>query len=126
MSLRPPRQFSASARNPSSPPSALEVEMAQEMASALGRLGRRLERALAAIATFDAAGHGNRAGARARLVAEAGDALWHFIVQREACGLRDSRQIQRDYRIPAEVWARMGAFPAAGTPTVKGTSGRET
>lgn len=100
--------------------------MAQEMASALGRLGRRLERALADLAAHDAAG-GRRTGTRATLVAEAGDALWHFIVQREACGLRDSRQIQRDYRIPAEVWARMGAFPAdAGAPTAKGPTRRET
>jgi hypothetical protein len=30
------------------------------------------------------------------------------MVQREACGLRDSRQVMRDYRVPIEVQYRMG------------------
>jgi hypothetical protein len=47
-------------------------------------------------------------------VAEASVALWHFIVQREACGLRDMRYVLRDYRVPPEVAARMGAL--AGPP----------
>ena len=48
---------------------------------------------------------------RASLVAEASRALWHFAVQREACGLRDLRYVLRDYRVPREVAARMGAVP---------------
>jgi len=48
---------------------------------------------------------------RASLVAEASVALWHFVVQREACGLRDIRYVLRDYRVPPEVAARMGALP---------------
>jgi hypothetical protein len=93
---------------------ALDYEIAQEMASALGRLGHALERALEALAQFDA-GHprdelqpADREARRA-LLSAAGVALWHFIVQREACGLRDSRQIMRDYRVPLEVQHRMGA-----------------
>ena len=46
-----------------------------------------------------------------RLVAEASRALWLFVVQREACGLRDLRYVLRDYRVPHEVAARMGAQP---------------
>jgi hypothetical protein len=42
-------------------------------------------------------------------VQQASEALWYFIVQREACGLRDPRPVIRDYRVPAEVYARMGA-----------------
>jgi len=34
-------------------------------------------------------------------------------VQREACGLRDMRLLMRDYRVPAEVAARVGAWPQA-------------
>jgi hypothetical protein len=34
---------------------------------------------------------------------EAGHALWMFVVQREACGLRDSRTVMRDYNVPGEV-----------------------
>jgi len=50
---------------------------------------------------------------RTALVAEAGYALWMFVVQREACGLRDSRSLMRDYKVPAEVQERMGALPLA-------------
>jgi len=98
------------------PAELLEHEFAQERASALGRLGRALEAALAAIAEFDAGrqpetGSMDHRQARAGLVAQASLALWHFAVQREACGLRDIRQVLRDYRVPPEVAARMGAWP---------------
>jgi hypothetical protein len=100
-----------------SPADLLEHEFAQEKAAALGRLGRALEAALAALADFDAV-HANGAArspeerhSRAALVAEAGLALWHFVVQREACGLRDMRHVLRDYRVPQGVAARMGAMP---------------
>jgi len=49
--------------------------------------------------------------ARRALVAEAGNALWMFVVQREACGLRESRTLMRDYKVPPDVQERMGAFP---------------
>jgi hypothetical protein len=91
----------------------LAHEFAQERASALGRLGRALEAALAALAEFDAGDprdEPNRA-ARKKMVAEASTALWQFVVQREACGLRDMRQVIRDYRVPAEVAAHMGTMP---------------
>jgi len=42
-------------------------------------------------------------------VTEAGHALWMFAVQREACGLRDSRTIMRGYSVPGEVQQCMGA-----------------
>jgi hypothetical protein len=31
-----------------------------------------------------------------------------FVVQREACGLRNSRTVMRDYNVPGEVQKRMG------------------
>jgi hypothetical protein len=34
------------------------------------------------------------------------------VVQREALGLRDSRQVMRDYQVPPEVQGRMGLLPA--------------
>ncbi len=92
----------------------LDYEVVREQASALGRIGRQLETALAALAAFDrehAVGPETTDNTRAQrrgLVAAAGTALWQFIVQREACGLRDSRQVLRDYRVPGEVVARMG------------------
>jgi hypothetical protein len=98
------------------PAELLELEFAQERATALGRLGRALEAALAAVVEFDAGrqparGSVERQEMRAKLVAQASTALWHFAVQREACGLRDVRHVLRDYRVPREVAARMGALP---------------
>jgi hypothetical protein len=92
----------------------LEYELAQEKASALGRLGRGLETALEALRSFDAGvTEPNTETRRERraLVAHAGHALWLFVVQREAIGLRDSRHIMRDYRVPPEVQGCMGMLP---------------
>src|SRR5262245_38925549 len=94
----------------------LNYELAQEKASALGRLGGALESALEALARFDAGDQRDTPPAEGRqlrtsLVAEASNALWHFVVQREAGGLRDLRYVLRDYRVPGEVVARMGAWP---------------
>jgi hypothetical protein len=97
------------------PAAALDYEIAQEKASTLGRLGRALEAALAALQTFDAETiepNPESRKERRALVAQAGYALWLFVVQREALGLRDSRQVMRDYRVPADVQNRMGMLPA--------------
>jgi hypothetical protein len=88
---------------------ALDYEIVQEQATALGRLGRALEAALAALSEYDRT-QTERGTARAGLVQDASDALWRFVVQREACGLRDPRPVMRHYRVPAEVQNRMGAF----------------
>jgi hypothetical protein len=96
----------------------LEYEIAQERASALGRLGRRLEAALAALAACSSADIFERK-TRDSLVEEAGYALWLFIVQREACGLNDSSQVMQTYGVPKEVYARLG--PSAMT-SIRGNS----
>jgi hypothetical protein len=87
----------------------LDYEIAQEQASALGRMGRALEAALAALADHERAG-GRDGAARAKLVQDGSNALWCFMVQREVMGLRDPRPVLRDYRVPAEVHSRMGVF----------------
>jgi hypothetical protein len=109
MTLRPP---SASSSSRLARIAALDYEIAQEQVTALGRLGRALEAALAALAAYDAGRQASGApdSARAKLVAEASDALWCFMVQREAVGLRDPRPVLRAYRVPVEVHNRMGAF----------------
>ena len=115
--VSPPSSFRQRERANETP---LDYEIAQEKAAALGRLGRGLETALAALAAFDAEpeahaeddhGQGERRAARAALIEAAGHALWLFLVQRDSCGLRDARAVMRDYRVPAEVQARAGAFP---------------
>jgi hypothetical protein len=100
---------------------ALDYEIAQEMASALGRLGHALEQSLQQLAQFEAdhpreASQPDERERRRALVSVAGQALWNFVVQREACGLRDSRQIMRDYRVPVEVQHRMGAVVTRPPP----------
>jgi uncharacterized protein DUF6665 len=99
----------------------LEYEIVQEQAAALGRLGRALEAALTRLAAFDAiegssvddASWSARKAARTQLLEAAGYALWCFIIQREACGLRDQGAVIREYRVPAEVRNRMGLFPSS-------------
>ena len=120
MTVRPPRS-----RSTALPESALDYEIAQEQATALGRLGRSLEAALAALSGHDRArterGEPPTAFAasssdqlREELVQNASHALWCFVIQREACGLRDQRLIIREYRVPAEVQNRMGIFGRSG------------
>ena len=104
-------------RVPRTPVDVLDYEIAQEQAVALGRLGRALEQALARLREFDAALPSSSASAsalkaRRTLVTEAGHALWMFVVQREACGLRDSRAVMRYYKVPGDVEQCMGAVPA--------------
>jgi hypothetical protein len=86
---------------------ALQYEIVQEKASALGRLGRRLEGALAALAACPRTANSDLE-IRDSLVEQAGYALWLFVVQREACGLNDSSRIVRAYGVSKEVYARMG------------------
>ena len=104
-------------RLPRAPVDVLDYEIAQERAVALGRMGRALEEALVKLREFDAAHPLSGASASARqarrtLVMGAGHALWMFVVQREACGLRDSRAVMRDYKVPGEVQQCMGAVLA--------------
>jgi hypothetical protein len=100
-----------------SPTDLVQHEFAQERAATLGRLGRALEAALAALIELDNAPAAAEATVdqrrqRSALIEQASVALWHFVVQREACGLHDMRHVLHDYRVPAEVAARMGILPA--------------
>src|SRR5438552_1661381 len=85
----------------------LAYEIAEERASALGRLGRRLEAALTALAACPRTANADRK-IRDRLVAQAGYALWLLVVQREACGLNKIDHVIQVYGVPNEVVARMG------------------
>ncbi len=114
MTLRLPRSYVRKPRD-----NVLDYEIVQEQAAALGRLGRALEAALAALSRHDRA-CAEEAGpvtalaalaeAREKLLQHACYALWCFVVQREACGLRDQRLIIRDFGVPLDVQNRMGVF----------------
>ena len=107
------RMSAAHMRQVGTADAAFERELVQEKASALGRLGRQLEVALAALAAFEAAhsqiplspaGRCRRDG----LINEAASCVWNLAVQREACGLRDDGGMMNDFGVPAEVRQRAG------------------
>jgi hypothetical protein len=86
----------------------VENEIVAEKASSLGHHGRQVEKAMAALHAFDAS-PGTEAE-RPALVKAAAREVWKYFIQRELCGLRDQRDVIREYRIPGEVLARLGAI----------------
>ena len=99
---------------------ALEYEIAEERASALARLGQRLEAALTALAACPRTANSDRE-IRDGLVEKAGYALWLFVVQREACGLNKIDHVIKVYGVPNEVVARMGPM---AVPSMRPTKTR--
>ena len=108
MTVRAPRNF-----NPSHLAETglgiLEYELMSERASSLGRHGLAVEEALAALK----AGESKSLGVidHERLVDAAAEAVWGLFVQREICGLRNTREVIQRYGIPNQVIARLGATP---------------
>ena len=88
----------------------VQAEIAREKAVSLGRVATRLEGAIGALEAFDADPAADP-GARAGLVAAAAQALWYYVVQREACGMRDVAIVLHEFRVPREVYVRMGMPP---------------
>ena len=95
----------------------LEYEIRQEQAATIGRLARELRDALDALDTFDnrRASSGKTAAdrrdpERARLVDAAAYALWNFVVQRECSGFRGTEKVLKEYAVPVEVRAKIGAI----------------
>lgn len=85
-------------------------EIAEEKAGALGRTGRRLEQALEQFRDYE---HRRAGGSRAdvkrdSLLWDLAERVEAFVVQREACGLRDSRHVLKYYGVPREALARVG------------------
>ena len=87
----------------------LKHELAEERAGALGRSGKRLEHALDVFRDYEAGSAARGDGKRERLLWELAERVEAFVVQREACGLRDSRHVLEHYDIPREAIARVGA-----------------
>ncbi|HEV7251578.1 MAG TPA: DUF6665 family protein [Mesorhizobium sp.] len=101
MSLRPPALGRVT---PETALDLLEHEVAGEMASSLGRAGRRVEETLARLAAAEASDP-----MRPDLLADAADAVYWYFIQRELCGLRRHADVIREYGIPNAVLARLGA-----------------
>lgn len=106
MSVKPPSLL-APPRLPE-PVDALQYEIVGEKAATLARLARRFEAALAAFRAVEAEAGAADPARREALLAAAGEALWHLVIQRELCGFRNSEALMREYCVPAAVRLRMG------------------
>jgi len=107
VSLRPPSRYSASALSGGTGEglfSPLDHEIAAEKAASLGRAGEKVEQTLRNLrdCPADAADRGER-------LREATQAVYAYFIQRELCGLRRHHDAIRDFAIPSEVLARLGA-----------------
>jgi len=89
----------------------LEHEIVAEKAATLGRMGRRLEASLRRLSEAET-------GDREDLIARVAHDAWCYLVQREVCGMRDHRAVIKEFAIPRQALARMGALgrdrPGAG------------
>jgi hypothetical protein len=101
-SLRMPQSFS-NRLGVETGEAVLRHELLEEQAQSLGRSGRKVEAALAALRDHPG-GEG-----RSELVRAAADAVWCFLVQREILGLRDRASVIAQFGIPKEVLNRIGA-----------------
>jgi hypothetical protein len=85
-------------------------EVAEEKAGALGRAGQRLQHALERFRELErrTASREEVRVKRERLLWDLAERVESLIVQREACGLRDSRYILAFYGVPDEAVMRVG------------------
>ncbi|WP_321344447.1 DUF6665 family protein [Breoghania sp.] len=121
MSLRPPQRFSNSF-DADPLERALDYEVLAEKASTLGRLQKRLEKALVRLeecSADEADAQSTNGPAYAQALAEAGEALWYVVIQRELCGLRVNAAFYRDFRVPRSVILAMGPASASKASQAK-------
>ena len=87
----------------------IKQEIAEERAGALGRAGRQLEQALESFRAYVTSTAPGASAKREGLLWDLAERIYAFVVQREACGLRDSRHVLKELDIPREALARVGA-----------------
>lgn len=112
---QPPRPVAAQSARGTHGGSPLEHALNAERALTLGRLGRNVERTLAA---WHALPEGTAPASRARVLQACADAVWHYFIQREAHGLVSHQPVIEHYGIPAAVLIKVGVMPGApGSPS---------
>jgi hypothetical protein len=87
----------------------LRFELLEELDAAVSRAERRVEQALAALQSHEAAEADP--ALRAQLLDSAADAVWRLIVQHEACDVTDHSLLLQRFGVPPAVLARLGATP---------------
>ncbi|MCV0426732.1 MAG: hypothetical protein K5905_14815 [Roseibium sp.] len=105
MFVRPPQQTKPADKDPLT--AALEQEVLNEKASTLFRLTKKLENALSSLEESKTDFNLSEDEKLNRL-AQAGEALWHVIIQRELCGLRQHKAFNDHLKVPTAVRLRMG------------------
>jgi hypothetical protein len=83
------------------PMEAIEYELQEGRAYALGQAGKRVEDAIAALAI-------GSPPARELLLDQAASAVWEFLITRESAGFYDHTLLEQAYGIPPQVMARVG------------------
>ncbi len=110
MSLKPPRILAPKVPARAIPiVTTLDEEILEEKRANLARLTKTFEAKLSAWRTAEAEPGAFEPERRRRLFDDAAEALWQFVVQREACGLRNTEAVLREYDVPAALRLRMGA-----------------
>ena len=93
----------------------LAVEIQQEKAQAYFAACRKMVDCLEALKSFDHTQRTTRddkeAALRAQIVEEAAEKVYFVLIQREAMGLGYPENFLKDYDVPPEVSARLGASP---------------
>lgn len=110
MFVRPP-QILAPKKQADPLSEALEQEILSEKIGTLSRLNKKLEAALAHLAAEEAKGPQACAHTHALLQAQAGEALWHVIIQREIAGLTGLKGFLDKMGVPREVRLNAGPVP---------------
>lgn len=103
--------MSAIARHQQEALASVRTALNEEYAGALGASGRRLQQRLDALAAHDA-GRPDPYRPRERLLREAADALYSYVIQKEALGVADEAQLKAAFAVPREVWLRLGVVEA--------------
>jgi hypothetical protein len=84
----------------------LRFELLEGIDAAVGHTERDVARTLRALRDHDADQRDPED--RKALLDAAVEAVWRLVVQHEACGCADHRDLLERYRIPTEVMARIG------------------
>jgi hypothetical protein len=107
MSVRPPQILHKPKDDEDPLSQALQNEILNEKAATLFRLQKRLETALRKLDAARADAESTEETISPHL-AEACEALWYVSIQREMCGLRNSRAYYDELRVPHDVRLHMG------------------
>ncbi len=106
MSVRPPQSLSSLSLSTRNGASVLEYELLAEQAAGLGHAETLFLKALGRLDDIKPGQNDTD-----DIYQSVADALFAYIVQREACGLKSHDDIYDMYNIPGQVRARIGVTP---------------